>query len=155
MRRMVLVGIILAATVVLGVGVPVASASAFVQDVPYNVNGILNPCNGEVVAVTGVEHVVMNTTPTPAGGLEVSDQVIIRGMGSGDLGNTYTLHNNSGVQEHFQVSGATTFTFPQTFTLISEGSAPNFTIHVMFHATVNPAGTVTAFIDTFTTVCEG
>jgi hypothetical protein len=152
----VLVGLLAAIRASGGIlGTAVASADgAQVQDIPLNF-GLINPCNGEFVAVTGVEHVVSNTTTTPAGGVELSQQVTWRLMGTGSLGNSYRSINNIGAQNHGQTRKGVTFTFPQTFTLISEGSAPNFTVNVLFHITFNPDGTVTAFVNTFSASCRG
>jgi hypothetical protein len=50
---------------------------------------------------------------------------------------------------------ATVQTLPFTFSEIGEGSAPNFEQLALEHITVNANGTVTAFIDNFTSSCRG
>jgi hypothetical protein len=67
--RVVLLGLLAAIPAsggILGTAVAWADGTQ-VQDIPLNF-GLINPCNGEFVAVTGVEHMVSNTTTTPRAG---------------------------------------------------------------------------------------
>jgi hypothetical protein len=40
------------------------------------------------------------------------------------------------------------------FRIIGQGSGNNFLIHENFHVTINPNGTVTAFVDNFSVDCR-
>jgi hypothetical protein len=43
--------------------------------------------------------------------------------------------------------------FPQSFDVVSKGSAPNFLLHMTLHVTVNANGTLTSFVDNLTETC--
>jgi hypothetical protein len=71
----------------------------------------------------------------------------------GSLGNTYVGTEADNFSLNLQAGVESTSTV--TFTEISQGSAPNFLLHAVFHITITPNGTVTSYVDNFTVECRG
>ena len=124
------------------------------SDIPFN-TGALNPCNGQLVSIAGVEHSMINVTQTPGGNLTISQHTNYSDVkGTDPLGNTYVVHDSDNPTMHFSGQGGEVLTFPQSFALVTRGSAPNFEVHVLFHVTITPNGDVSAFVDNFTSTCS-
>jgi len=118
------------------------------------INGtVFNPCNGETVTFSGVDHFTASVTFDGAGGFHIATHDNIHVTATGSLGNSY-----EGNQEDTNEANGR-FGFEQTFVLtfseIGTGSAPNFEQHVLQHITVNANGTLTVFVDNFTSNCRG
>ena len=107
-----------------------------------------NPCNGDVVTLTGEGHIVMHTTMDSSGGLHIVDitntMSPLQGIGF-PSGVSYKANetvsstiNDNGPTPQFE------FTFVMSEVLISQGSTPNFVAHTTIHATVSSNGLVTA-----------
>jgi hypothetical protein len=143
----------LAAIVLVFVLVSAVSAASYINiDVPVN-STVFNPCNGEHVAITGVDHFTAQLTFGASGSVHIGAHDNLHVTGVGDQGNTYVGNSES----PFILNGrvAAEETTPLSFSLISQGSAPNFEEHEIFHLTVNADRTVTAFVDQFTETCQG
>jgi hypothetical protein len=129
--------------------------AAKVYHLPFPVSGtVTNPCNGEVVTISGNSQIILNVTSDGSGGLHVVFRGNFQGVsGVGDQGNTYRIPIQATTSFNTRVGQEETFT--QISQFIAEGSAPNFFFHEDAHITVNPDGTVTVFFDTITTSCHG
>lgn len=131
-----------------------ANANASAQQTNFTFNGaILNPCNGETFTYAGSYHGVFNMTFDGSGGFHLVSHDNIHVAGTGDQGNSYvgdesdnsTLNGRVGIEQTLNTS----------FSMISQGGAPNFEIHAVTHITVNPNGTVTVFFSNFSSACRG
>lgn len=149
--------IALGLAIVVGV-VTTPSASAevvFNQTYPTAV-GVYNTCAGyEPVFLTGTLHQLTYVSPNRAGGLRIGDVYNFNITGVGELsGDTYVGSGAS--SDNFDAS-----TFPAdrtielTNVLISRGSSPNMTLHLLIHATYNANGEPTATTFNDWTSCSG
>ena len=146
-------GILLSSLVLLGMLLITVNASAATRHVGFPISGtVFNPCNGETVTFSGVFNAVFAVTLDGNGGFHsmYNDQIHVTATGS--LGNSYEGNE----EDHSPLTGRVGVeqTFSSTFSEISKGSAPNFEQHSLFHITVNPDGTVTAFVTNFTSACR-
>ncbi len=130
-----------------------ANANASAQQVNFTINGaILNPCNGETFTYAGSFHGVSNVTLDGSGGLHLVFNDNIQVAGTGDQGNSYV----GGEADTFTFNGRVGIeqTFTTSFTMISQGAAPNFYFNVLGHITVNANGTVTVSIFNISANCR-
>jgi len=129
-----------------------AAASVFLNfDMPVS-GVVLNPCNGETVTFTGIDHFTFIIDGAGGSSLILRDNVHVTAIGS--LGNSY--EGNTEDINQFGDRGATAEeTIESTMRLISTGSAPNFELVQLVHVTVNANGTVTAAAGHFTSNCRG
>jgi hypothetical protein len=137
---MLLVAVNAAALVVLNIDIPVSGA-------------VFNPCNGETVTFSGIDHFTIHVTFDGAGGFHADAHDNIHVTGTGSLGNSY--EGNQEVNNPFNGRVGVEQTFGLTFSEISKGSAPNFEVHILQHITVNANGTVTVFFSNFSANCRG
>jgi hypothetical protein len=137
---LLLVAVNAAASVIVNVDVPISGA-------------VINPCNGETVTFSGVDHFTIHVTFDGAGGFHADSHDNIHITGTGSLGNSY--EGNQEDNNPFNAKVGLESTFGLTFSEISKGSAPNFEVHILEHITVNPNGTVTVFFSNFTANCRG
>ncbi len=145
------VAIFLAALLVVLI-VPARAAVVTKLDIPL-AGIVFNPCNGEMVVFTGIDHIIERVTLDNSGGFHASFHDNIHVTASGDQGNSYVGNE----EDNSVFNGRIGFvdTSISTFSEISKGSAPNFVIHALLHQTVLPDGRVTAFINNFTASCRG
>ena len=130
-----------------------ASASVIVN-VHIPVSGaVFNPCNGETVTFSGVDHFTATVTFDGAGGFHLATHDNIHVTATGSLGNSY--EGNQEDNNPFNGRVGLVQTFGLTFSEISTGSAPNFEVHVLQHITINANGTVTVFFTNFASNCRG
>ena len=137
---LLLVAVNAAASVIVNVDVPISGA-------------VINPCNGETVTFSGVDHFTIHVTFDGAGGFHADAHDNIHVTATGSLGNSY--EGNQEDNNPFNAKVGLESTFGLTFSEISKGSAPNFEVHILEHITVNPNGTVTVFFSNFTANCRG
>jgi hypothetical protein len=137
---LLLVAVNAAASVVLNVDIPLSGA-------------VINPCNGETVTFSGVDHFTIHLTFDGAGGFHADAHDNIHITGTGSLGNSY--EGNQEDNNPFNAKVGLESTFGLTFSEISKGSAPNFEVHILQHITVNANGTVTVSFSNFTANCRG
>ena len=134
--------------------IPVNVMAEVVINVDIPVSGtVFNPCNGETVTFSGVDHFTARVTFDGAGGFHLATHDNIHVTATGSLGNSYEGNQEDNNEVNGRVGVEQTFVL--TFSEISEGSAPNFEVHVLQHITVNANGTVTSFVDHFTANCRG
>jgi hypothetical protein len=128
-----------------------------VINVTTPVSGTLfNPWNGEPVNFTGSCHTVINETLDSSGGVHFGFHVNCHVSAVGqDTGARYIGNAEANFTANVNSGETVTLTFPFTFSGISKGSEPNFVIHSIFHITINPDGTVTSFVDTFSAERRG
>src|SRR5215210_4227586 len=111
-----------------------------------------NPCDGELVTVTGEEmHVFNGVGPDVETGnfTNFTDFFKFSATGVGESGTQYVFHS----AEHFTFESPSpeapqvSFTFKGADFLVSKGAAANFIAHVTFHITLTPTGSevVTTF----------
>jgi hypothetical protein len=134
--------------------ITINSSAAVLTNIDIPVSGaVFNPCNGETVTFNGVEHFVMSVTFNSSGGFQSFTKDNVHVTATGDQGNSYEGNE----EDNFTLNGRVGIvqTFPQTFSEISRGAAPNFELHMLTHVTVNANGTVTVFISTYTSSCRG
>jgi hypothetical protein len=132
--------------------IPALAAPDINLDIPVS-GQVFNPCNGEIVTFSGVDHFTAHLTLTTSGGFHLGEHDNVHVTATGDLGNSYignqeddlVLNGTVGVEE----------TSPFSFAEIGQGSAPNFDEHEILHITVTPNGMVSAFFDHFTATCHG
>jgi hypothetical protein len=142
----------LAITALLIIAVKAMAAVTTNIDIPIS-GAVFNPCNGETVTFTGVDHFTAQVTLNGAGGFHSDFHDNIHVTATGDQGNSYEGNQEDNGPLNGRV--AMEQTLPLTFSEISKGSAPNFEVHALQHITVNANGTVTVFFSTFTSSCRG
>ena len=137
---------------VLLVAVNAAALVVVNTDIPVS-GAVFNPCNGETVTFSGIDHFTVHVTFDGAGGFHADAHDNIHVTATGSLGNSYEGNQ----EDNNPFNGRVGFeqTFGLTFSEISTGSAPNFEVHVLQHITVNPNGTVTVFFSNFSSNCRG
>ena len=140
MTALLLIAVIASGAVVVNVDIPVSGA-------------VFNPCNGETVTFSGIDHFTIHVTFDGAGGFHADAHDNIHVTATGSLGNSY--EGNQEDNNPFNGRVGLVQTFGLTFSEISNGSAPNFEVHVLQHITVNANGTVTVFFSNFTSNCRG
>ena len=132
----------------------VKSAASVVTNVHSPVSGsVTNPCNGEIVKFTGVEHLIATVTIDRSGGFHLTAHENIHITATGNLGSSYEGNQENTFEFNGRVGDEQTFVL--NLSAISKGSAPNFELHVLQHETVNPNGTVTSLVDHSTASCRG
>jgi hypothetical protein len=126
------------------------------EEIPFT-GSLPNPCNGDVVTFQGTMHVVNTVTTDAGGGFHLKTHVNyqdVSGTGSPSGANynvrttsNETLNDNDGPQSELTVI--------QTIKLISQGSALNSFLHVVFHITVNANGQTTSTVSETRIECRG
>jgi hypothetical protein len=112
-------------------------------------------CNGDLIHVTGPLLAVVTETTTPSGGEVISFHFQPQGVTGVDLV-TGTVFHATGLTRDVIVNsppGGTTETFVNQFHIQATGGAQSYISTELFHVTVAPDGTVTAFFDNFAATC--
>jgi hypothetical protein len=153
MRRLLQAGLL---ALVLAL-VPATASAAVVTNVriPLDIT-VASPCNGDVIAVTGVIHLLASSTSDGAGGFHLTfmDNVSqVTGAGSVS-GATYHGVGGDWFSGSARPPFPVEFTATDVFGLISTGSAPNFVVTDTFHITVNADGTLTANVARLSIACR-
>ena len=146
-----LLGVCLVTAAVLGFALK--SRASVVTNVDIPLSGVVvNPCNGENAAFTGVDHFTARVTFSGAG-FHFANHDNIHVTATGDQGNSYVGNQEDNSELNGRVGVEQTMQF--VFSEISKGSAPNFEVHAIFHITVHADGTITGFVNDFTAACRG
>ena len=156
--RLPLLAPLLAIAFALILVVPASAATVLNETTAFGGGGVLNPCNGEILTFSGTDHVTLRRTDDGNGGVHVGQHHNIHVTAIGDQGNTYEGNGEDTFELNGRVGYEETATHtggPFEFNEISQGSAPNFVAHAVFHTTFHPDGTVTADVVHFTTECRG
>jgi hypothetical protein len=134
--------------------IPAMSLASQIINVDIPISGaVMNPCNGETLTFSGVDHFVATLTFDARGGIHVISHDNIHVTASGSDGNSY--EGNQEVNNEFNAKFGVENTLVFTFSEISKGSAPNFEMNILEHITVNPNGTVTVFFSNMSANCRG
>jgi hypothetical protein len=135
-------------------GFALRGRASVVTNIDIPISGmVFNLCNGEDVTFVGVDHFTAHMTFSRNGGFHADSHDNIHVTATGDQGNTYVGNQEDSAEVNGLVGVEQTVPF--TFSEISKGSAPNFKVHALFHITIPADGTVTAFINSFTSSCRG
>jgi hypothetical protein len=139
-----------------------ASATSFTAntEIPISITVFVSCANGgagELVGISGSLHDLFHVTVSDSGAVHVKTHDNPQGVqGVGEI--TGVKYQGTGVtQEHInEGSGGLpfVFTFVNNFRIIGQGPDNNFTVHENTHVTINPDGTVTAFVDNFRVTCS-
>jgi hypothetical protein len=131
---------------------PQATVSANERDPLAQV--LSNPCNGDVVAIEGVMHVVFGVHVDQSGGSHVQAHIIEHGAGTGlTAGDRYSFSADTNLVSNTPDPSSET-TQVVNVRLVGQGAVPNFRALQVLHFTVNANGQVTAVVDKFTSVCH-
>jgi hypothetical protein len=135
-----------------------APATAETQDLEMPIlpgTTVVNPCNGEIVTLSGAMHLVTHETLTPDGHQTLIANLNFQDVeGQGDLGNTYRAIGNVGVEINSSGQNEQSeTTAPQKLLWVSTGPAPNFESWVLLHGTTDANGQPTATVVTFEARC--
>jgi hypothetical protein len=134
-----------------------AQAAAITDIIPVNIQ-LFVPCanngQGEIVVLSGNLHVVFQLAFDNRGGVLVKTESNPQGV-SGVGQSTGNKYQGTGVTEQtttakvgFQATAV------NNFRIIGQGTGNNLILHLNFHFTVNPNGTVTVFADNFSVQCK-
>jgi hypothetical protein len=109
---------------------------------------------GEFVHLTGEIHAVFHVTFDSAGGAHLKIHGNAKGISGTGLttGDKYQATGASNLELNIKVGAEATDV--NNFHIIGQGNGNNFLLHQTFHVTVNPDGTVTAFVDNFRSECK-
>jgi hypothetical protein len=135
--------------------IPAMALAAVVEnihDIPLS-GAVINPCNGETVTFSGVDHFVARVTLDAGGGFHLATHDNIHVTATGSDGNSYEGNQEDTSELNGKIGVEQTSVL--TFSEISKGSAPNFEVHILQHITVNPNGTVTVFFSNMSANCRG
>jgi hypothetical protein len=151
----------LGAMSVLSVGIAQSAAGSATtttvsQSFPISLT-VFVPCAnggaGEDVALSGNLHDLFSLTFNGSGGVHVKTLDNPQGVSGVGL-TTGTKYQGTGVtQSEFNAQVGFETTFVNNFRIIGACPGNNFLVHENFHVTVNPDGTVTAFVDNFSVAC--
>jgi len=146
---------------VLSLGIVPAQAKATTFTVNYSEEielYVFVPCalggTGEEVYLSGPLHILMTTTFNDSGAFVIRDLFQPQGIsGTGMIsGDRYqatgeTMDTNTGRVGY-------EYSFVNNFKIVGHGSGNNFMVHENLHVTVNPDGTLTAYVDNFSAECN-
>jgi hypothetical protein len=109
---------------------------------------------GEVVQWTGEIQAVFHITFDSAGGVHLKIHGNAQGLSGTGLttGDKYQVTGASNIEFNSKVGLEQTI--GNNFHIIGPGKGNNFLLHELLHVTVNPDGTVTAFIDNIRAECK-
>ena len=130
----------------------VMAAAVLNIDIPVS-GTVFNPCKGETLTFSGIDHFTLHFTFDGAGGFHAVSHDNIHVTATGDQGNSYEGNQEDNNEFNGRIGVVSTFVL--TFSEISKGSAPNFEVHVLQHITINPNGTMTVIVDHMTANCRG
>ena len=155
--------LILAVTLVLIVALGVAQVQA--KATTFNVNlrvpsdfVLFVPCAahgaGEIVTFTGHFHFLIVTVIDDQGGFHSKFTNQPQGISGIGLSTGAKYQATGQTQGTFNGKVGFETTFIDNVRIVGQGPGNNFLIHETFHMTVNPDGTVTAFVDHVSIECR-
>ena len=142
------------ACMLLGGAAPSAQAAKLVQQAEsFNLTGT-DPCTGASVTFTGTAHEVIEYTQDANGVVSGSAHINFANVhGSDPSGDKYVFVTTA--EGSFSTSAASTATAKLHEAVISAGSAANYVVSELFHATINAKGVLIAWFDTPSMSCTG
>lgn len=149
----------LVGVLVIGVAPVSAAASSFTISSTFPIDLVVFvPCAaggaGEDVALSGTLHDIYHITFDATGGFH--SKVLDNPQGVGGVGLTTGMkYQGTGVTQG-ELNGKLGFetTSINNFRIIGQGPGNNFLVHGVYHVTVNPNDTLTAYVDNFTAECK-
>jgi hypothetical protein len=154
MKRALLTAAII---VIMAALVTVRPASATVtsnQIIPVDFQ-TFNPCNGELVSLSGEVHIMSHYTEDASGGFHVGFHINGHSTGPGlTTGATYQFTWAQNIAASSQTPPPSEFTFTQQQNVIGQGNVPNFLIHFTLHTTVNAQGQTTSTVENIWAECR-
>lgn len=142
----------------------VAATTAIAQSTTVTTNetipftgSITNPCNGDLVTFQGDMHVTNHMTTDASGGTHLKTHVNFQGVtGTGaPSGLNYNVRTTINETVNDNDGPQTESTIISSVKLISQGSAPNYFLQIVFHITVNGNGVTTSTVDETKITCRG
>ena len=126
------------------------------ETIPFT-NTVLNPCTADQVTFQGNMHVTNTFTTDASGGTHLKMHVNyqnVSGMGT-PSGLSYNVRTTTNATENDNDGQQSEMTIITTIKLISQGSAPNYFLHLVFHVTVNGNGQTTSTVTESRMECRG
>jgi len=122
---------------------------------PFTFDGV-NPCNGELITLTGELIVTLRVTVDVTGATHFTYTLVPSNVrGTGASGATYKAVGGEREHANFAVTAFPfTDTFTSMFNLVSSGKAPNFLSNVTGHVTITADGTLRALVDVVVQHCS-
>ena len=138
------------------VGVWPAAADVDINQTFPSALTIPNPCNNDIVVLTGQNHLLVHSTAATSGNVEFFVDLSSNYAGFG----TPSGVNYQGDQDAFTAVSAQNplpivFTISNDILLESATGQDNFKLRITFHITIAANGVPTASIDNFSTTCGG
>ncbi|HYG79551.1 MAG TPA: hypothetical protein VD861_04145 [Pyrinomonadaceae bacterium] len=126
------------------------------ETIPFT-STLLNPCTGDLVTFQGNMHVTQHFTTDSGGGTHLKTHVNyqdVSGTGA-PSGLNYTVRTTTNTMENDSDGPQSEVTMISTVKLISQGSALNYFLRLVFHVTVNANGQTTSTVDEAKVECRG
>jgi len=127
-----------------------------VQDFPW-ATPEENPCNDDMVAVTGSTHVVFSSTFDNSGGIHWSEHFSSRGTGVGAPPSSlnYTVSEQTTDSQQDPEGDQSTQLYEERLLVKASNPRMNYLRHTLFKLTINANGVPTAFFDRSFNKCDG
>lgn len=126
------------------------------ETIPFT-STLTNTCNGDQVTFQGNMHVTNHTTADASGGFHLrthTNYQDVTGTGA-PSGLNYRVGTTSNQTTNDPDGAQSEMTVIQTIKLISQGSALNYFIRVVFHITINANGETTSIVNETSIECRG
>jgi len=139
--------------VVTMLGPPLAHGAATNIVMPFP-SPTRNPCNGELVNVSGDIHLTTGVSTDGSGGFHFRSHINNQDVsGIGELtGSRYQIPTTSNVSVY--LGSARTMTLTVNGRFVAQGSTPNFNVHQMFDLTIDANGVTAVSNSDFQTDCK-
>ena len=126
------------------------------ENIPFT-STLTNPCNNDQVMFQGTMHVTNTMTTDASGGTHLKTHVNyqdVSGTGA-PSGLTYQVRTTRNETDNDNDGPQSETTIVQTVKLVSQGSAPNYFLHMVFHITINAHGETTSTVTETRLECRG
>lgn len=126
------------------------------ENIPFT-STLFNPCNGDQVTFQGTMHVTNTMTTDSSGGTHLKTHVNyqdVSGTGA-PSGLNYRVGTTTNETTNDNDGPQTETTIISTVKLISQGSALNYFLRLVFHVTVNANGETTSTVTESQLECRG
>jgi hypothetical protein len=143
-----------------GQAVPGYAVNLSNLDIPLVMAPFFNPCTTPADAFTasGTFHMVAHATTTPSGGIHVDSMENTSDLKSDapavPSGSNYNVSQTDTLKVNLNSSGIIEDSATDHLSMISHGPAPSFMVHLTFHFTIHPNGTITGVVDKPTVSCK-
>ena len=117
---------------------------------------IVNPCTLESVDINGLGQLTIFVNADSNGGIHLKISSVTKGTGVGQITLTnYAFSENTEASANFAPGQQQEATFSDKLRLRGAKALDNYDVKTLTHVTVNADGSITAFVDNFTSVCRG